>query len=180
MKDILIVCVDGLTGFPEAINAVTPKTDIQLCIVHMVRNSLKYVGYKERKEVAGDLKRIYQSVTEDEALFELEQLEVKWDKEFPSISRSWRNHWDNVSTLFIYPESIRKAIYTTNAIESLNSVIRKATRNRKVFGHDNSAFKIIFLTIESASKKWTMPIRDWNSAMNQFIIFHEDRLKDYV
>jgi len=107
VKDILIACVDGLTGFPEAINAVTPKTDIQLCIVHMVRNSLKYVGYKERKEVAGDLKRIYQSVTEDEALFELEQLEVKWDKEFPSISRSWRNHW------VTYP----RYLYTPNRFE---------------------------------------------------------------
>jgi len=180
VKDILIACVDGLTGFPEAINAVFPQTDVQLCIVHMVRNSLKYVGYKERKEVAGDLKRIYQSVTEEEALLELDHFEAKWDAKFPSISRSWRNNWDNVCTLFLYPESIRKAIYTTNAIESLNSVIRKSTRNRKIFGHDNSAFKIIFLAIEAASKKWTMPIRNWNSAMNQFMILHDERLKDYV
>lgn len=180
VKDILIASVDGLTGFPEAINAVFPQTDIQLCIVHMVRNSLKYVGYKERKEVAADLKQIYQSITEEEALLALEQFETKWDAKFPSIGKSWRNHWDNVSTLFLYPEAIRKAIYTTNAIESLNSVIRKAIKNRKIFGHDNSAFKIVFLAIESASRKWTMPIRDWNSAMNQFIILHEERLKDYV
>jgi len=180
VKDILIASVDGLKGFPEAINAVFPQTDIQLCIVHMVRNSLKYVGYKERKEVAGDLKQIYQSITEEEALLALEQFETKWDAKFPSIGKSWRNHWDNVSTLFLYPEAIRKAIYTTNAIESLNSVIRKAIKNRKVFGHDKSAFKIIFLAIESASRKWTMPIRDWNSAMNQFIILHEERLKDYI
>lgn len=180
VKDILITSVDGLTGFPEAINVVFPKTDIQLCIVHMVRNSLKYVGYKERKEVAGDLKQIYQSITEEEALLALEQFEAKWDAKFPSIGKSWRNHWDNVSTLFLYPEAIRKAIYTTNAIESLNSVIRKAIKNRKIFGHDNSAFKIVFLAIESASRKWTMPIRDWNSAMNQFMILHEERLKDYV
>jgi len=180
VKDILIASVDGLTGFPEAINAVFPKTDVQLCIVHMVRNSLKYVGYKERKEVATDLKQIYQSITEEEALLALDKFEQKWDVKFPSIGKSWRNHWDNVSTLFLYPEAIRKAIYTTNAIESLNSVIRKATRNRKIFGHDNSAFKIVFLAIESASRKWTMPIRDWSSAMNQFIILHEERLKDYV
>lgn len=180
VKDILIASVDGLTGFPEAINAVFPKTDIQLCIVHMVRNSLKYVGYKERKEVAADLKDIYQSITEDGALLALERFEQKWDAKFPSISKSWRNHWDNISTLFLYPAAIRKAIYTTNAIESLNSVIRKATNNRKIFGHDNSAFKIVFLAIESASKKWTLPIRDWNAAMNQFMIQHEDRLKGHV
>jgi len=180
VKDILITSVDGLTGFPEAINAVFPKTDIQLCIVHMVRNSLKYVGYKERKQVAGDLKQIYQSITEEEALLALEQFETKWNAKFPGIGRSWRNHWDNISTLFLYPEAIRKAIYTTNAIESLNSVIRKAIKNRKIFAHDNSAFKIVFLAIESASKKWTMPIRDWNSAMNQFMILHEERLKDYI
>ena len=180
VKDILIASVDGLTGFPEAINAVFPQTDIQLCIVHMVRNSLKYVGYKERKEVAGDLKQIYQSINEEEALLALDQFEAKWDAKFPSIGKSWRSHWDNVSTLFLYHESIRKAIYTTNAIESLNSVIRKAIKNRKVFGYDKSAFKIIFLAIESASRKWTMPIRDWNSAMNQFIILHEKRLKDYI
>lgn len=180
VKDILIASVDGLTGFPEAINAVFPKTEIQLCIVHMVRNSLKYVGYKERKAVAADLKNIYQSITEDAALLALERFEQKWDAKFPSISKSWRNHWENVSTLFLYPEAIRKAIYTTNAIESLNSVIRKVTNNRKIFGHDSSAFKIVFLAIESASKKWTMPIRDWNAAMNQFMIQHEDRLKGLV
>ncbi len=110
----------------------------------------------------------------------LDKFEQKWDAKLPSISRSWRNHWENVATLFLYPEAIRKAIYTTNAIESLNSVIRKNTRNRKIFGHDNSAFKIIFLAIERASKKWTLPIRDWNSAMNQFMILHEERLKDYI
>ena len=180
VKDVLIACVDGLTGFPEAINAVFPHTDVQLCIVHMVRNSLKYVGYKERKQVASDLKLIYQSITEEGALLALKKFEDKWDAKFPTISRSWRNNWDNVSTIFLYPEAIRKAIYTTNAIESLNSVIRKSTRNRKIFGHDLSAYKIIFLAIEAASKKWTLPIRDWNSAMNQFMILHEERLKDFV
>ena len=180
VKDILIASVDGLRGFPEAINTVLPKTDVQLCIVHMVRNSLKYVGYRERKEVAADLKQIYQSVTEEEALHELDKFEQKWQAKFPSISKSWRRNWDNVATLFLYPEAIRKVIYTTNAIESLNSVIRKSIKNRKIFNHDNSAFKIVFLSIELASKKWTMPIRDWNSAMNQFMIIHEDRLKKYL
>lgn len=180
VKDVLIASVDGLTGFPEAINTVFPKADIQLCIVHMVRNSLKYVGYKERKKVATDLKHIYQSVTEEEALLELDKFEQKWDAKFPSISKSWRRNWDNVATLFLYPEAIRKVIYTTNAIESLNSVIRKSIKNRKIFNHDNSAFKIVFLSIESASKKWTMPIRDWNAAINQFMVIHEDRLDKYL
>ena len=179
VKDILVASVDGLTGFPEAINTVYPQADIQLCIVHMVRNSLRYVGYKERKQVANDLKQIYQSVTEEEALLALEQFESRWNDKFPNIGRSWRKNWDNLATLFQYPQAIRKVIYTTNAIESLNSVIRKATKNRKIFSHDNSAFKIIFLAIESASKKWTMPIRDWNAAMNQFMILREERLKKY-
>ena len=133
VKDVLIASVDGLTGFPEAINAVFPQTDIQLCIVHMVRNSLKYVGYKDRKQVAASLKQIYQSVTEEEALLALDEFEHRWGGQFPSIAKSWRRHWDNVATLFIYPEAIRRAIYTTNAIESLNSVIRKSIRNRKIF-----------------------------------------------
>ncbi len=180
VKDILIACVDGLKGFPDAINAVFPETDVQLCIVHMVRNSVKFVGYKERKEVVGDLKLIYQSTTEDEALQALTKFEEKWNSKFPSISKSWRNNWDNVATIFKYPKAIRKAIYTTNAIESLNSVIRKTTKNRKIFGNDNSAFKIIFLAIESASKKWTMPIRNWSQAMQQFIILHEERLEKYI
>jgi len=180
VKDILVASVDGLKGFPEAINTVYPQADVQLCIVHMVRNSLRYVGYKERKQVANDLKQIYQSVTEEEALLALEQFESRWDDKFPNIGRSWRKNWDNLATLFQYPQAIRKVIYTTNAIESLNSVIRKATKNRKIFSHDNSAFKIIFLAIESASKKWTMPIRDWNAAMNQFMILHEERLKKYL
>lgn len=180
VKDILIACVDGLTGFPEAINAVFPQTDVQLCIVHMVRNSLKYVGYKDRKQVASSLKQIYQSISEDEALLALDEFEHRWGDQFPSIGKSWRRNWDNVATIFAYPKAIRKAIYTTNAIESLNSVIRKSIKNRKIFNHDNSAFKVVFLAIEAASKRWTMSIRNWPQAMNQFIILHEDRLKDYV
>ncbi len=157
-----------------------PDTQIQLCIVHMVRNSLKFVPWKDYKAITADLKRIYQSVTEDEALMALEQFEQRWDSKYPNISRSWRNNWQNVSTLFNYPEDIRKAIYTTNAIESLNSVIRKAIKKRKLFPHDDSAKKVVYLAIEQASKKWTMPIRNWKSALNRFMIEFEDRLKDVI
>jgi len=180
VKDILIACVDGLKGFPDAINTVYPETQIQLCIVHMVRNSLKFVPWKDYKAITADLKRIYQSVTEDEALLSLGQFEQRWDDKYPSISRSWRSNWQNVSTLFNYPDDIRKAIYTTNAIESLNSVIRKAIKKRKLFPHDDSAKKVIYLAIEQASKKWTMPIRNWKTALNRFMIEFEDRLKDVI
>ena len=180
VKDILIACVDGLKGFPDAINTVYPETQIQLCIVHMVRNSLKFVPWKDYKAITADLKRIYQSITEEEALMALDQFEQRWDGKYPNISRSWRNNWQNVSTLFNYPDDIRKAIYTTNAIESLNSVIRKAIKKRKLFPHDDSAKKVIYLAIEQASKKWTMPIRNWKSALNRFMIEFEDRLKDVI
>ncbi len=180
VKDILIACVDGLKGFPDAINTVYPETQIQLCIVHMVRNSLKFVPWKDYKAITADLKRIYQSITEDEALLSLDQFEQRWDNKYPSISRSWRSNWQNVSTLFNYPDDIRKAIYTTNAIESLNSVIRKAIKKRKLFPHDDSAKKVIYLAIEQASKKWTMPIRNWKTALNRFMIEFEDRLKDVI
>jgi len=180
VKDILIACVDGLKGFPDAINTVYPDTQIQLCIVHMVRNSLKFVPWKDYKAITSDLKRIYQSITEEDALMSLEQFEQRWDDKYPNISRSWRNNWQNVSTLFNYPEDIRKAIYTTNAIESLNSVIRKAIKKRKLFPHDDSAKKVIYLAIEQASKKWTMPIRNWKTALNRFMIEFEDRLKDVI
>jgi putative transposase len=180
VKDILIACVDGLKGFPDAINTVYPQTQVQLCIVHMVRNSLKLVPWKDYKAVTGDLKRIYQSVTEEEGLMALDQFEQRWDSKYPSISRSWRSNWQNVSTIFNYPNDIRKAIYTTNAIESLNSVIRKAIKKRKLFPHDDSAKKVIYLAIEQASKKWTMPIRNWKTALNRFMIEFEDRLKDVI
>jgi len=180
LKDILIACIDGLKGFPDAINTVFPETKIQLCIVHMVRNAMKFVPYKDYKAVAGDLKKIYQSVTEDEAVMNLERFAELWDDKYPNISKSWLRHWDNLNTLFNYPQDIRKAIYTTNAIESLNSVIRKAIKNRKIFPHDDSAKKVIYLAIEQASKKWTMPIKDWKPALNRFIIEFEDRIADYI
>ncbi|MDP8161205.1 IS256 family transposase, partial [Pasteurella atlantica] len=180
VKDILIACVDGLTGFPDAINTVYPKTKIQLCIVHMVRNSMKYVPYKDYKAVARDLKKIYQSATEDEALQELENFANTYDDKYPQISRSWYKHWDNLNTLFNYPQDIRKAIYTTNAIESVNSVIRKVINKRKLFPTDDSAKKVVYLAIQNASKKWTMPIRDWKLALNKFMIEFDDRLADYL
>ena len=180
VNDILIACVDGLKGFPEAINTVYPQAQVQLCIVHMVRNSMKYVPWKDYKAVTGDLKRIYQSVTEEEALLELENFCSRWDDKYPQISRSWRAHWGNLNTLFKYPQDIRKAIYTTNAIESLNSVIRKAIKKRKLFPSDDSARKVVYLAIDAASKKWTMPIRNWKTALNRFMIEFEDRLKDFI
>lgn len=180
IKDILIACVDGLKGFPDAINAVYPDTQIQLCIVHMVRNSMKYVPWKDYKAVTADLKLIYQSTTEDEALLALEQFSDKWDEKYPQISRSWTANWDNLNTLFNYPQDIRKAIYTTNAIESLNSVIRKAIKKRKLFPNDDSASKVIYLAILDASKQWTMPIRNWKTALNRFMIMFEDRLTEYL
>ncbi len=180
VKDILIACVDGLKGFPDAINTVFPKTQIQLCIVHMVRNSVRYVPWKDYKAVTADLKTIYQASTEESALQALADFSEKWDDKYPQISRSWKAHWENLNTLFQYPEDIRKAIYTTNAIESLNSVIRKATKKRKVFPTEDSAKKVVYLAIRQASEKWTMPIRNWKTALNRFMIMFEDRLKDYI
>jgi len=179
VNDILIACVDGLKGFADAINTVYPHTQIQLCIVHMVRNSIKYVPWKDYKPMTADLKRIYQASTEDQALLALDQFSERWDGKYPQISKSWRTHWPNLNTLFNYPDDIRKAIYTTNAIESLNSVIRKAIKKRKLFPTDEAAKKVVYLAIMDASKKWTMPIRNWKSALNRFMIEFEDRLADF-
>jgi len=176
VKDILIACVDGLKGFPDAIQAVFPQTQIQLCIVHMIRNSVRYVPWKDYKAVTTDLKKVYQSATEEEGLQALEQLSQRWDSKYPQISKSWRAHWENINTFFKYPDDIRKAIYTTNAIESLNSVIRKVIKKRKLFPTDDSAKKVVFLAVQEASKKWTMPIRNWKLALNRFMIEFEDRL----
>ena len=176
VKDILIACVDGLTGFPDAINAVFPKTRIQLCIVHLVRNSLRYVSYKDMKAVAGDLKIIYQAVNMEQAENALLSFGEKWDAKYPAISRSWTNNWQNIITLFAFPQEIRKIIYTTNAIESLNSVIRKSINNRKIFPNDQSALKVIYLAIQKASQKWTMSLHDWRAAMNRFVIEFDGRI----
>jgi putative transposase len=178
VKDVFVACVDGLTGFPEAIATVFPKTQVQLCIVHMMRHSLAFVSWKDRKAVAAGLKVIYQSITVTEAEQELEAFALQWDKQYPSISASWRRHWVNLIAFFDYPDEIRKVIYTTNAIESLNSVIRKATERRKLFPTDQSAMKVVYLAIEQAAKKWSMPIRDWKPALNQFMMLYEDRFPE--
>lgn len=170
VQEIFIACVDGLSGFPEAINTVYPKAKVQLCIVHMVRNSLKYVSYKDRKALAADLKQIYTSISAEEAERELEAFAAKWDGKYGAISVQWRKHWANIVPLLEYPDEIRRVIYTTNAIESLNSVIRKAINNRKLFPDDKAAVKVIYLAIKQASRKWTMPIRDWKPALNRFML----------
>lgn len=180
LQDILIACVDGLKGFPDAINSVYPQTHIQLCIIHMVRNSLKYVSWKDYKGVTGGLKAVYQAPTEEAALMALDTFAGAWDNKYPQISKSWRAHWENLNTFFGYPPDIRKAIYTTNAIESLNSVIRAAIKKRKVFPTDDSVRKVIYLAIRDASKKWSMPIRNWRLAMSRFIIEFGDRLSDHL
>jgi len=175
VKDVFITCVDGLTGFDEAIETVFPQTRVQLCIVHMVRNSLKYVSWKDRKDVAKDLKAIYRSINVAEAERALEAFAEQWDSKYPTISKSWRSHWDRIIPLFDYPDDIRRVIYTTNAIESLASVIRKAIKNRKIFPNDASALKLVYLAIEQASRRWTMPIRNWKAALNRFAIEYEGR-----
>ncbi|KMK34381.1 IS256 family transposase [Pluralibacter gergoviae] len=176
LNDILIACVDGLKGFPDAINAVYPEARIQLCIVHMVRNSLRFVSWKDYKAVTRDLKAIYQAPTEEAGLQALEVFASAWDSRYPQISRSWTANWLNLATFFGYPADIRKVIYTTNAIESLNSVIRHAIKKRKVFPTDESVKKVVWLAIQAASQKWTMPLRDWRMAMRRFIIEFGDRL----
>lgn len=176
LNDILIACVDGLKGFPDAINAVYPEARIQLCIVHMVCNSLRFVSWKDYKAVTRDLKAIYQAATEEAGLQALEAFSSAWDNRYPQISRSWQANWANLSTFFAYPTDIRKVIYTTNAIESLNSVIRHAIKKRKVFPTDDSVKKVVWLAIQAASQKWTMPLRDWRMAMSRFIIEFGDRL----
>lgn len=176
LTDILIACVDGLKGFPDAINTVYPEARIQLCIVHMVRNSLRFVAWKDYKAVTRDLKAVYQAPTEEAALQALETFGGTWDHRYPQISRSWQSNWANLSTFFSYPQELRKVIYTTNAIESLNSVIRHAIKKRKVFPTDDSVKKVVWLAIQAASQKWTMPLQDWRMAMSRFIIEFGDRL----
>ena len=180
VEDILIACVDGLTGFPEAIETAYPKTQVQLCIVHMVRNSLRYVGWKNRKAVAADLRTIYTAETVEAAELALTSFSEKWEKDYPSITKSWLAHWDNVIPFFAYPKEIRKVIYTTNAIESLNSSLRKVIKNKRVFPSDDAALKQLYLALKNISKKWTMPIQNWKDAMNRFVIMFEERLSSVI
>ena len=175
VKDILIACVDGLSGFPEAIKAAYPQTQVQLCIVHMVRNSCRYVSSKDRKQVCADLKHIYQAATVQEALSALSHFSKKWDDRYPSIHAMCKRHWGNIIPFFQYPPDIRKAIYTTNAIESLNRSMRKIIKTKALFPSDESVLKLFYLALANISKKWTMPIQNWNQALNQFEIHFQAR-----
>lgn len=177
LENILIACVDGLKGFEEAINSVYPQAEVQLCVVHMIRNSLKYVSYKDRKELSADLKTIYNAKTEDEGKEALEQFSKKWDNTYPVISNSWFENWNSLSTFFSYSKEIRKAIYTTNAIESLNMTLRKVIKNKRSFPSEEAVYKILYLAIRNASKRWTMPIRNWGKAINQLAIHFKGRVK---
>jgi len=179
VADIFIACVDGLKGFPEAIEAVFPKTAVQLCIVHMVRYSLNYVSWKLRKDVATDLRAIYTAATSDEAERQLDAFDAKWGEAYPSIIQSWRRNWARIIPFFDYPPEIRKVIYTTNAIESVNMSLRKVSKNRGSFPSDDAVLKLFYLALENISKKWTMPIRDWKAALNRFTIQFGDRMPQH-
>lgn len=176
VQDIFIACVDGLKGFPEAIEAVFPKTQVQLCIVHLVRNSLNYVGWRERKTVAADLRQIYTSPSREAAEQELRRFAEKWDERFPLIAQMWQRNWERVAVFFAYPEEIRRVIYTTNAIESVNMGLRKIIKNRGSFPNDEAAMKLIYLALQNISQKWTMSVKDWKAALNRFAIVFGERL----
>lgn len=176
VKDIFIACVDGLKGFTEAIESVFPETITQLCIVHQIRNSLTYISYKDRKAVAADLKPIYTAPTEEEALFALEELAEKWDSKYPVIAKSWKSNWQKINPMFQFPAEIRRAVYTTNVIESLNYSLRKITKTRAAFPTEEAAIKLLWLGLRNIEKKWTMPIQNWSLAMNQMAIIFEGRM----
>jgi len=177
VQDILLAAVDGLSGFPDAINTVFPKTEVQLCIVHMVRHSVRFVPYKDRKAVTSALKEIYLAPSAELAAQALDRFAQDWDEKYPMISKSWRNRWNEVIPFFKFPPEIRKAVYTTNAIESVNYTIQKIIKHRQSFPNDEAAIKLIFMGLKNISRKWTMPIRDWGAAINQFaVIYGEDRV----
>ena len=179
VQDIFIACVDGLKGFPEAIEAVFPKTTVQLCIVHMVRHSLNFVSWKLRKTVAADLRAIYTAATAEEAEIRLAEFDAKWGAEYPPIVQSWQRNWARIVPFFDYPAEIRKVIYTTNAIESVNMSLRKVTKNRGSFPTDDALIKLFYLAIRNISKKWTMPIQNWKAALNRFTIMFDERMPQH-
>ena len=179
VEDILIACMDGLTGFPDAVKAVFPNTHIQHCIVHMIRNSTKFVSYKDLKAVCRDLKEIYSAINAESGHEALEEFGKKWNNKYPMIQASWERNWNNLTEFFNYPKDIRRTIYTTNAIESLNFSLRKVTRNKSSFPDDNSIYKVMYLAIKNASARWTMPIKDWGLAVNQFAILFDGRVPGF-
>ena len=180
VQDILIASVDGLNGFPEAIKAIFPNTEIQLCIVHQIRNSIRYVASKNQKEFMKDLKLIYQSISKEAAEIELDNLEEKWGKKYPIVIQSWKNKWENLSSYFKYPEDIKRIIYTTNIIESVHRQFRKLTKTKGAFPNENSLLKLLYMGIQNASKKWTMPIRNWSLTISQLSIFFEGRITNQL
>jgi transposase-like protein len=180
LRDVFVACIDGLSGFAEAVHAAYPQTSVQLCIVHLVRAALRYVSSEDSKAVVSDLKNIYQAATVLEAERALDAFAQAWDAKYPTIAKMWRAKWTDIITLFDFPPPIRKAIYTTNAIESVNSVIRKFTRNRKIYPNEESALKIVYMAIHEASKKWTLPIHHWKQALNHFAILFEGRMPENI
>ena len=175
VKDILIACVDGLTGFPDAIQSVFPKTDVQLCIVHQIRNSVKYVASKNQKEFLADLKQVYAAQTKDAAEIALDELELKWGEKYPIVIKSWRDKWDNLTHYFKYTADIRRIIYTTNTVEGYHRQVRKVTKTKGVFPNDDAIFKLVYLAYRNINKKWTMPIANWGQTAQQFAIAFGDR-----
>ncbi len=176
VEEILIACVDGLKGLPEAIKASFPNTEVQLCVIHQIRNSIRYVGSKYQKEFAADLKLIYKATTKDKAEYELENLEKKWGKKYPIVTNSWRNNWEHLSTFFKFPPDIRRVIYTTNAVEALHRQFRKVTKTRSIFPNDQALTKLLFLAAQDVMKKWSMPLRDWAATVSQLALFYEGRI----
>ncbi len=176
VKDILIACVDGLTGFPEAIATIYPETEVQLCVIHQIRNSMKYVASKNQKAFMNDLKPVYRAATKDAAEMALDELEAKWGSLYPLVLQSWRKKWENLTVYFKYPENVRKVIYTTNAIEAVHRQFRKLTKTKGAFPNENSLMKLLYAGILNASKKWTMPIQNWNLTLSQLAIYFEGRL----
>lgn len=176
VEDILIACVDGLSGFPNAIEAVYPKTELQQCIIHQIRNTTKFVSYKDLKTLMADLKKVYAAPTEDTALLELDMFEEKWKQKYPKIAISWKSNWPNLSTYFKYPQEVRTLIYTTNLIEGFNRQMRKVTKSKSVFPTDDSLMKMLYLAMIDVTKKWTQSRRDWGKIHSQLEIFFDDRL----
>jgi transposase-like protein len=177
LKDILIACCDGLKGFPQAIEAVYPQTQVQLCIVHLIRNSLRYVPWKDSKAVTADLKPIYRAATLEEAETALEEFAAKWDEHYPAVSQIWLRHWENIIPIFDYPMEIRRVIYTTNAIESVNRSLRKVIKTKAVFPDEDSVFKLMYLAMNNISKRWNRPIKNWRAALSHFAILFPERFK---
>jgi transposase-like protein len=180
LEDILIACVDGLTGFPEAINTIFPDTEVQLCVIHQIRNSMKYVASKNQKAFMADLKPVYKALTKEAAETALDELETRWGTQYPIVIKSWRSKWENLSVFFKYPPDIRRVIYTTNTIEAVHRQFRKLTKTKGAFPNENSLMKLLYMGIQNASKKWTMPIHNWNLTLSQLSIYFEGRLDNVL